>query len=45
MAICNEPEIPKEIWTLLTKGIAGQRGQSKTISMIIRFILEFFEED
>jgi hypothetical protein len=42
MAICNEPEIPKEIWTLLTKGIAGQRGKSKTLSMIIRFIRPVF---
>jgi hypothetical protein len=42
MAICNEPEIPKEIWTLLTKGIAGQLGKSKTMSMIIRFIRPVF---
>ena len=42
MAICNEPEIPKEIWTLLTKGIAGQRGKSKPMSMIIRFICPVF---
>ena len=42
MAISNEPEIPKEIWTLLTKGIAGQRGESKTVSMVICFIRPVF---
>jgi hypothetical protein len=46
MAICNEPEITKEIWTLLTEGIAGHLGKSKTMSimmMIIRFIRPVFK--
>jgi hypothetical protein len=42
MTVSNEPEISKEIRTLLTKGIAGQRGKSKALGMVIRFIRSVF---
>jgi hypothetical protein len=42
MMISNEPDIPKEIRTLLTKGITGQQGKSKAMDMVIRFIRPVF---
>jgi hypothetical protein len=45
MTISNEPEISKEIQTLLTRGIAGQRGKSKATGMVIRFTHPVFPEE
>jgi hypothetical protein len=42
MTICNEPEIAKDIRTLLTKGIVGQRGKHKALGMKFRFICPDF---
>jgi hypothetical protein len=43
MTIIIEPEIPKEIRTLLTKGIAGQLGKTNAIGMVICFMCPGFQ--
>jgi hypothetical protein len=42
MTISHEPEIPKEIRTLLAKGIAGQRCKSKTVFRFTRSVFPGF---